>query len=312
MADQPTLRAIETAELIVQTDNSRAGSDPFKLPTVLRSAVDGRLTTAKSTNAAASMTAGDTVGASVQVKEAHDKLREALRNGFNHIHSLTSEQITPAQRAAAFTHYGFTSGKLGSLTTATRVNHLSDLAIAGASSVLAVARYPASILNKITNWLAVLEGNEAIAGGGTRQAAIEARNTAREALKAANSRTRFFYSSASDAQDKTPELARIGFQPRRDPGEAESQPFPGTPGAVTFNATTRELTIAALPEHATSIRAFRKPAGGDAEPAGISTTTTVSVTAFAPLTPGVSYEVWLTGHNSRGDGAVSNKVTFTA
>ena len=38
----------------------------------------------------------------------------------------------------------------------------------------------------------------------------------------------------------------------------------------------------------------------------------LSVTAFAPLTPGVSYEVWLAGHNSRGDGPESNRVTFTA
>ena len=81
---------------------------------------------------------------------------------------------------------------------------------------------------------------------------------------------------------------------------------------MTFNAATRELTVAALPANATSIRAFRKPAGGDAEQAGVSTTTTVSVTAFAPLTPGVSYEVWLVGKNSRGDGPESNKVTFTA
>ena len=40
--------------------------------------------------------------------------------------------------------------------------------------------------------------------------------------------------------------------------------------------------------------------------------TTVSVTAYAPLTPGVSYEVWLAGHNSRGDGPESARVTFTA
>ena len=51
---------------------------------------------------------------------------------------------------------------------------------------------------------------------------------------------------------------------------------------------------------------------GEAEPAGVSTGTTVSVVAYAPLTPGVSYEVWLAGHNSRGDGAESARVTFVA
>ena len=110
----------------------------------------------------------------------------------------------------------------------------------------------------------------------------------------------------------TPELARIGFQPRRDPGDAQPQPLPGASGAATWNAAARELSVPALPPNATSLRAFRKPAGGEPEPAGVSTTTTVSVTAFAPLTPGVSYEVWIAGHNSRGDGPESNRVTFTA
>lgn len=41
-------------------------------------------------------------------------------------------------------------------------------------------------------------------------------------------RVRFFYCAASEALDKTAELARIGFQRRRDLGEAEPQPFPGT------------------------------------------------------------------------------------
>ena len=55
-----------------------------------------------------------------------------------------------------------------------------------------------------------------------------------------------------------------------------------------------------------------RPACGEAEPAGVSTGTTVSVVAYAPLTPGVHYEVWIAGHNSRGDGAESGRVTFAA
>ena len=312
MATQNIIAAIETAELITQVDNTRGAGDLFKLPNYLRVLVETRLGAAKSANAAASMSAGDKVGASVQVKEAMEKLREALRDGFNYIKGIPKDDLGAAQRAAAFTHYGWTGGKLGSLESAQRVNHLADLAQAGASSVLAIARYPASVNNKINNWSAVLEANEAIAGGGSQQAALEARNIARDLLQKANLRARFHYCESSDDADKTVELARIGFQPRRDPGEAEPQPLPGAAGAVTFNAATRELTIAALPANATSIRAFRKPAGGDAEPAGVSTGTTVSVVAYAPLTPGVTYEVWIVGHNSRGDGVESMRVTFTA
>ncbi|MDA1054703.1 MAG: fibronectin type III domain-containing protein [Planctomycetota bacterium] len=49
-----------------------------------------------------------------------------------------------------------------------------------------------------------------------------------------------------------------------------------------------------------------------AELAGTSSTTTVSLTALGPLTAGVSYEFWLVGHNSRGDGPESDHVTHVA
>ena len=56
-------------------------------------------------------------------------------------------------------------------------------------------------------------------------------------------------------------------------------------------------------------RSVCKPAGGTTQLAGTSTTTTVSVLAAGPLTPGVTYEFWLVGHNFRGHGPVSNHVT---
>ena len=107
------------------------------------------------------------------------------------------------------------------------------------------------------------------------------------------------------------ELAKIGKHPRRDRGEAQQQPFPDPAGTATFNGATSTLSVPALPAHATSLRAFRKPAGGTAELAGTSTTTSVSVIAAGPLTPGVTYEFWLVGHNFRGDGPESNHVTHT-
>ena len=56
-------------------------------------------------------------------------------------------------------------------------------------------------------------------------------------------------------------------------------------------------------------RSVCKPAGGTAQLAGTSTTTTVCVLAAGPLTPGVTYEFRLVGHNFRGDGPESNHVT---
>ena len=69
-------------------------------------------------------------------------------------------------------------------------------------------------------------------------------------------------------------------------------------------------SVPALQEHATSLRAFRKPAGGQPELAG--TATTVSVVGSGPLTPGVTYELWVVGHNFRGDGPESNHGSHTA
>ncbi len=160
MSDTLTLAAVETGDLIVQVDNSRVSNDPFKLPAFLRTVADARLAAAKSANAAAAMPAGDKVGASVAVQEALEKLRGALRNGYNHIKAIPDDDITAAKRAAAFEHYGWTQGKLGDLESPTRVNDLADLAVAGASSVLAIARYPASVMTKISNWLATLEAKE--------------------------------------------------------------------------------------------------------------------------------------------------------
>ena len=63
---------------------------------------------------------------------------------------------------------------------------------------------------------------------------------------------------------------------------------------------------------ATMTNTFRRPAGGTAELAGTSATTTVSLTDLGPLTTGVTYEFWLVGHNSQGDGPESNHVTHPA
>jgi hypothetical protein len=84
------------------------------------------------------------------------------------------------------------------------------------------------------------------------------------------------------------------------------------PRTATFNAATRELTVPAMPDHASFLRAKRQPAGGPESDAGVSNTPTVSVVGIAPLTPGVSYTVWVVGVNSRGEGPESNKITFVA
>ena len=71
-----------------------------------------------------------------------------MRNGYNHIKSIPDDDITAAKRAVAFAHDGWEQGKQGDLESPTRVNALVDLAVAGALAVLAVARYPASVMTR--------------------------------------------------------------------------------------------------------------------------------------------------------------------
>ena len=117
--------------------------------------------------------------------------------------------------------------------------------------------------------------NQPLATGGWAQAATDARDTALDLLQRVNSRVRFQYCANSDEGDQTAELVKIGRQPRRDAGAAAAQPLPAAVGAVTFAALT--LTAPALPDHATTMRAYRKAAGGNAELADTSATPTVSV-----------------------------------
>ena len=311
MPTQDSLEQIEIGELIVSEDDVRAAGDAFKLGTALRALVVARLADAKTKDAATFITEGGRAGASLAARTALDTLKGHLRDGYNFVKGLGSYQITAADRLAVLVSYGWESGEVGDFTDA-RIESLANQAITATPLIANAAyRYPAALLGLITAQLAIVNANQPTATGGTAETATNLRNIALELLRTANDRVRFFYCSASDDEDQTTELAKIGKQPRRDAGAA-SGPVPGAPGAATFDATAKTLTVPAMPSGATTLRAYRKPAGGVAELAGTSTSTTVSVVGVGPLTVGVTYELWVAGHNSDGDGPGSNHVSHTA
>ncbi len=168
------------------------------------------------------------------------------------------------------------------------------------------------MITQITNQLAIVNANQPIATGGSSQGATDARDLALTVRQTVIARVRGHYISASDDTDQNAELARIGLQARRDKGQAQAQEPPGVPGTATYDAAAKTLSVPAMPEHGTSIAAYRQPAGGTAVLAGTSLTTTVAVDDIGPLTPGITYQFWVTGHNSRGYGPESNHVTATA
>ena len=308
MPNQETPDQIEIAELTQSVDSARAANDPFKLSAGLRTLLDNRLIDLKAKDAVTLLKEGDRATASANVRTALDTLETRLKDGYNFLQGLPSYEISDADRLGVYTSYGWTSGLIGQFTDG-RIEALANQALTATPSIANPAhQYSAALLALITAQLAIVNANQPLATGGTAQAATEARDAALELLRQVNARVRFFYCSASDAIDQTVELAIIGRNPR---GNGGSQPLPDPVGPATFDAVALTLTIPALPDHATSLIAFRRPAGGTAVVAGDSLTNIVSVVGTGPLTPGVTYEFWLTGHNSRGNGPESPHVTHT-
>ncbi len=312
MPNEASLAEIETAELILAVDDGRAPTDTFKLPAYLRTLVVTRLADLRTKDAATLITEGGRVGGQINVRAALDALNGLLHDGYNFIKGIGSYTITASARAEVFTAYGWVGGEVGDLND-TRVESLARQAADATPGIANPAhRYPTALLDLIAAQLTILNNNQTAATGGTAQTATDLRDKALKALQTANDRVRFHYCSASDDEDQTPELAKIGKQPRRDRGDAETQPFPGAPGTATFDGAAKTLSRPAPAEGATTLRAYRKAAGGQPELAGTSNGTTVSVVGLGPLTPGVTYELWVAGHNSQGDGPESNHVSHTA
>ena len=312
MAKQLSSEQIEIGELTQSVDDSRDAADVFKLPAAMRTLLDTRLADLKAKDGDTLTAEGQRVTASAKTRAALDQLQRLLRDGYNFIHGMGSFAISDAERMGLFTIYGWESGLVGEFNDA-RIESLANQAIRITPTIAdPTHRYPAALVTLIATQLAIVNANQPLATGGWAQAATDARNTALELLQLINARVRFFYCSVSDDIDQTLELARIGRQPRRNYGTAGGHPLPEAPGPATFEAAAKTLSIAELPDHATSLRAFRRPAGGPAELAGTSDTATVSILEPGPLTAGVTYELWLVGHNSQGDGPESNHVTYVA
>jgi hypothetical protein len=316
MSDQLTYDAMRTAGLALEVDGNRAAGDPFKFTAAFEALGTTRLTECQGANAAAEYAASDVTGAAANLQTAVKRLGALDRNVFNHIKSIDDETLAPEDRVLIFSAYLFPGGELGDLENHARIvqiaRKISAIAASPPANLPAAALAPAATVARVNNWLAIYDGNALVADGGDRQTLIDARNTKPDSLDDWNSRARATYVAASDDGEYTEELAKIGMQPKRLPGQAQSEPKPDAPGAATFDAANRTLTVPALPAHATSLIAFRQPPGGPVVDAGVSTTATVSVVTYGALVPGVTYTLWVEGSNSRGEGPKSNVISYTA
>ncbi len=229
MATLASLEEIELAELAQSVDDSRDPADPFKLFAILRTALDTALAALKAADSTTIQSDGGRALASFNLRTALDQLKVLLRDGYNFLQAIPSYQITDGERLAVMTAYGWESGQIGILTDA-RIESLANEAAAATPMIANAAhRYPIQLRAFIGAQLAIVNANQPTATGGVAQIATVARNAALDLLSILNSRVRFFYCCASNDMDKTPELARIGRQPRRDPGDATPAPKPGPP-----------------------------------------------------------------------------------
>ncbi len=312
MPDTKLQELILQGDLIAQTNTSTPPYSAYKLPTVLDGLFTTSLTAARAANSAVQLAAGDQAGARGRVQQARDRLAGLVRNAFNYVNSVPDEDATDQDRLDALVSLGFEGGALGDLSDATHLLQIVMDILANNPQLPVLLRVPANITTRLTNWQSVLSANEGIAQGGAREPLTQQKDDARDTLAARIARVRHWLCSCSDDGEADPELARWGFQPKRAPGDAQPQPKPDAAGPVTWDATARTLTVAALPDHATRLVAWRKITGGTAEPSGMSDTESVDAAETAPFVPGGIYELWVTGRNSVGDGPASNKITWTA
>ena len=229
MPNAESLSAIAQGRLVQNVDDQRVAGDNYKLPAFLRPAFDAGLTALDADDSDTVLTESDRTGGSAAVRTAIDTAKGLLKNAHAGIKAIPGTTITAGQRLEVFTAYGWSGGKLGKLGDA-RVIGLSRLGVQAHPEVAAAWKYSTDIVTGLTAQLAIFDANVDNASAGKRETATRKRDKALETFKVLLARVRFYYCSVSADADQTPELARIAFQPRRDPGTVAKPATPPPPG----------------------------------------------------------------------------------
>lgn len=241
----PTIKMnalVLVAQRIQKVDDIRDGADAFKLPSLLRDALDTRLAEVLSYDAQ-QQNMGATRKRSVAARrEAIQKLAEFLRDGFRFLQGIPRYELSDTDRDAALGAYGWQGGQLGSLKTDARVLSLARQAISATATVQPVnARYPATLVVHVQSELDAIAASEGNVGVGGRQQATRSRNESMELLQKIVARVRFYYCAMSDDTDTTAELAKLGLQPKRvnHQRRLKSETPPETPSAEEKDNTDK-------------------------------------------------------------------------
>ena len=234
MPNTESLSTIAQMHLVKTVDTARAAGDVFKLPALLRTQHDADLDGLETADSSTALTEGDRAGGSAAARNALTKLQGFLKEGYNFITAIRASQITDAQRLEVFTEYGWAGGLMGRMNDG-RVIGLARLAVQAHPGIGPNFCYPADLVADLAAQLAVFDANAKIATGGDRAAATHLRDAKLDLANTSLAQVRFYYCSATRDTDQTPELAKIGFQPRRAAGTvtANNKPAPAPAPATT-------------------------------------------------------------------------------
>ncbi len=219
MPSAQSLQTIAQLNLVQFVDDKREPADPFKLPTWLRTQVDADLTALETADSATVVMESQRLGKSGESKAALEDLEGYLREGYRFIAAIRASKISDYERQEVFAAYGWSRGLIGRFNES-RIIALARLGVADQEEIAAEFRYPEDLAADLRDALARhdLAEPESLTGG--RQQATQTRNEKLEAAKQSRAQARHYYCCASRDLDQTKELSKIGYQPRRDPGEA--------------------------------------------------------------------------------------------
>lgn len=216
MPNADSLSAIAQGQLIQTVDSGRAAGDRLKMIAADRTLFDTRLDALSHADNDVALTESNRAGSSGKARDALDKLKGLLHDGYNGITAIRSSTITEAQRLEVYTAYGWAGGNIGIFNDA-RILGLARLGISDDVDLENPAwEYAADLKADISAQLEIFNANADDRTAGNRAEATKVRDTALALFQKSLSRYRHYLASGSDDLDQSPELRRGGFKVRKD------------------------------------------------------------------------------------------------
>ncbi|HEX3816775.1 MAG TPA: hypothetical protein VHW03_00640, partial [Chthoniobacterales bacterium] len=214
-------------------DTGRAAGDRFKMIAGDRALFDTRLAALSHADNDVALTESNRAGGSGKARDALDKLKGLLHDGYNGITAIRSSTISEAQRLEVYTAYGWASGNIGTFDDA-RILGLSRLGISDDIDLENPAwEYAADLKADISAQLEIFNNNADDRTAGNRAEATKTRDAALVLFQKSLSRYRHYLASGSDDLDQSPELRRGGFKVRKDRTKAPKNPAGGAGGGTS-------------------------------------------------------------------------------